>query len=212
MLASQKGHLEIVECLLQHGADPNAKTEKGFTSLYIASQNGSSAIVKLLLQHTIIENYKMPLSIACQLGHGEIVRLLIEHGAEINAEKWSPLEIASSMGHLLIVKMLMKKNAIVTLWALEKARQLGHLDIIKYLLQQEDPQEETCVMTDESLDKAKQKDVTDYYYDIMTATPYIEKVNKYVTDVKISLDLHNNIEGFEEDRLARQMNLLLVRG
>jgi len=36
MLATQKGHKDIAEFLLSHGADVNAKTKIGFTALFNA--------------------------------------------------------------------------------------------------------------------------------------------------------------------------------
>ena len=48
MSASGKGHPEITQALLAAGADVNAKSERGFTALMLASENGHSEIVQLL--------------------------------------------------------------------------------------------------------------------------------------------------------------------
>jgi ankyrin repeat protein len=42
-------HADVVEILLAHGADVNAKRNDGETPLIIATQNG--AVAKLLIQH-----------------------------------------------------------------------------------------------------------------------------------------------------------------
>ena len=47
--AAQNGHQDILEMLLDHGADPNAATSNGETPLWIAAQNGHTHIVNLLI-------------------------------------------------------------------------------------------------------------------------------------------------------------------
>ena len=48
-LAVFGGHLEIVQCLLEAGANKEAKDENGFTALHLASSTGEGEIVKYLL-------------------------------------------------------------------------------------------------------------------------------------------------------------------
>jgi ankyrin repeat protein len=43
--------VEIVKMLLEAGADPNAKQERGFVALHDAAANGNSALVELLLKY-----------------------------------------------------------------------------------------------------------------------------------------------------------------
>ena len=51
MAASQEGHVEIVELLLQNGADVNARNKyNGKTALMQASKNGHYTTVQLLLK------------------------------------------------------------------------------------------------------------------------------------------------------------------
>ena len=51
MGASKKGHLEIVKCLVEHGADVNTSDGNGITPLVIASRNGHTEIAEFLKQH-----------------------------------------------------------------------------------------------------------------------------------------------------------------
>jgi len=51
ILASQEGHIDVVECLLSLGADTEVKDEKGMTALMIASLEGKFDVVRLLLDH-----------------------------------------------------------------------------------------------------------------------------------------------------------------
>jgi hypothetical protein len=43
--------VEIAKVLLEAGADPNARQERGFVPLHDAAANGNAALVELLLQH-----------------------------------------------------------------------------------------------------------------------------------------------------------------
>ena len=60
MIASQEGHIEIIELLLLHGADINKKTPipktpkyiGGGTALIFASGEGKTEVVKSLLKHS----------------------------------------------------------------------------------------------------------------------------------------------------------------
>ena len=49
MMASQQGHLDVVQALLAKGADVNAKDNDGATALMLASQNGHLDVVQALL-------------------------------------------------------------------------------------------------------------------------------------------------------------------
>ena len=51
MLASQNGHLLLVELLLKDNANPNECSSKGWTPLLLASKNGHSNVVEILLQY-----------------------------------------------------------------------------------------------------------------------------------------------------------------
>jgi hypothetical protein len=48
-LASEKGHVEVVEFLLDNGADINAKTGRGYTALMYAKLNNHENVEKLLI-------------------------------------------------------------------------------------------------------------------------------------------------------------------
>ena len=50
MLASQNGHTEVVQMLLQANANVDLKNNYGYTSLMRVSANGHPEVVKMLLQ------------------------------------------------------------------------------------------------------------------------------------------------------------------
>ena len=73
--------LEIVKMLLEAGADPNARQERGFAPLHDAAANGNAALVELLLKHGALANAKTddgktPADMAAERGHKEVVERL----------------------------------------------------------------------------------------------------------------------------------------
>jgi ankyrin repeat protein len=73
--------VEIVKMLLQAGADPNARQERGFAPLHDAAANGNTALVELLLTHGALadaktEDGKTPADMAAERGHKEVIERL----------------------------------------------------------------------------------------------------------------------------------------
>jgi|AVFP01.1.fsa_nt_gi ankyrin repeat protein len=50
MYAAKYNRIEVVKFLLAEGADPNAKSDKGFTALEYAEQTGARDVVSVLTQ------------------------------------------------------------------------------------------------------------------------------------------------------------------
>ena len=84
MLASYKGHLEVVRALLDARAAMNAKAEpSGATALTVASQEGQIEVVRALLAAKADPNVKgvngtTALIQAAQRGHTEVARALLD--------------------------------------------------------------------------------------------------------------------------------------
>ena len=99
------GHLEIVQLLLDHGADIHAQDDD---PICWASRYGHLEIVQLLLDHGAdvhaCDDY--PLRWASYNGHLEIVQLLLDHGANVHARDDYSLRWASANGHTTIVELL----------------------------------------------------------------------------------------------------------
>uniref|UniRef100_A0A6C0JX86 Uncharacterized protein n=1 Tax=viral metagenome TaxID=1070528 RepID=A0A6C0JX86_9ZZZZ len=90
ILAVMNGKLEIVEVLLNKGADSNARDIEGQNALMYAAINGHREIVKSLLKPganiNAIDNLRRtPLMHAAMNGNLDIVQLLLDEGANINA-------------------------------------------------------------------------------------------------------------------------------
>ncbi|KAJ7048703.1 hypothetical protein C8F01DRAFT_1070277, partial [Mycena amicta] len=86
--AALKGHLDIAQLLLEHGADINAQGGKFGTALQVASLGGHLDLARLLLEHGADVNaqgglYGNSLQAATYKGHLDVVQLLLEHGADM---------------------------------------------------------------------------------------------------------------------------------
>ncbi|XP_052076994.1 uncharacterized protein LOC127715008 isoform X1 [Mytilus californianus] len=78
---------EIVNVLIEGGADLNSSTKDKVSSLMMACFHGHQEIVKCLLQHNVDVNHKdiygkTPIVSACLSGNVDIVRVLLENGAD----------------------------------------------------------------------------------------------------------------------------------
>ena len=114
MMASKKGHLEVVKYLVKEGADINQVSRYERTALIEASENGHLEIVKYLIKIGVdisaknVNNYTA-LMLASGSGHIEVVRYLIEKGVDIHNKGeygTTALEAASTNRHNDIVKLL----------------------------------------------------------------------------------------------------------
>jgi len=88
-LAAQKGHLSVVEYLVNQKADINAKDKNDWTPLHYAAQKGHLSVVEYLVNqkadiNTKDEDNKTPLHYAARYGHLSVVEYLVNHGADIH--------------------------------------------------------------------------------------------------------------------------------
>jgi ankyrin repeat protein len=91
-MAIDRGHVEIVECLLKAGTNPHCGSTST-TALGLAAENGEAEIIQLLLARRVDVNTPIApdgwtaLLAAIQHGHRSIVQLLVTAGANVNV--WS---------------------------------------------------------------------------------------------------------------------------
>ena len=125
--ASIYGHVKIVECLLEYGAEINAPTptDANCTSLHLAATFGHHEVVKVLLQHGAIVNFtpmiqkQTPLHLAAINGHEKVAEVLLKHSKvkpnDRDENDLTPLHWAAAYGHINVVKQLLLNGANVNM-------------------------------------------------------------------------------------------------
>ncbi|XP_066016791.1 uncharacterized protein [Pocillopora verrucosa] len=119
-IAVEKGHEEIVEYLLEKGADIHATDDFGCTALHVAASNRKENfnIAQLILNcegvkvNALEENENTPLKLAAEKGHINIVKKLISMKADVNkADKGdsTPLHVAAKKSHDQTLELLLKE-------------------------------------------------------------------------------------------------------
>ncbi|MGR3310605.1 MAG: ankyrin repeat domain-containing protein [Candidatus Brocadiales bacterium] len=121
-LASGKGHIEIVEFLLNHGADIELEIFNGDTPLLVAARYaryGQYETIKTLLEHGAKVNHKdkhgrAALHDAAMYSGNEVINLLISYGADVNARdehQSTPLHQAAMLNNIEAAKALVEHGA-----------------------------------------------------------------------------------------------------
>jgi hypothetical protein len=85
--ACARGHFNVVEYLIEHDADVNAKSSSMRTPLHYATENGHAGVVEMLLARGANPNPKCPMTplhYACLKGYRVIVEILLKYGADAN--------------------------------------------------------------------------------------------------------------------------------
>jgi ankyrin repeat protein len=156
--ALKKEDINVVQALLDCGANINVLDAEGFSPLHRASLSGNSDAVQLLINCRADLNIALasdgksdacltPLYVAAQQGELAICQLLVEHGADINPRDecgMSPLQTASvrknSLKHLDVVTFLLDNGAPIDyrsegLTALILASHFGCAEVVRILIQ-----------------------------------------------------------------------------
>lgn len=119
--ASHQGQENVVQFLLDAGADVNARGGIYGNALQAASRRGKEQIVHTLLTHGANVNsqggvFGTALQAASAYGHQKIVQILLDHGADVNIQAGlysNALDAASVNGHEGILKTLLDQGAAV---------------------------------------------------------------------------------------------------
>ncbi|KAM9415828.1 uncharacterized protein ACWYII_024477 [Salvelinus alpinus] len=149
LLASERGHTEVVRILLQNHARVDVFDEDGKAALHLAAERGHEDIADILLSHKAFVNAKTklgltPLHLGAQNGSARLVRQLVEtHLASIDAlslTKQTPLHLAAISGQLDVCSSLLHLRADITATdihgqtPLHLAAENDHSEVVKLFL------------------------------------------------------------------------------
>ncbi|KAJ5631612.1 NACHT nucleoside triphosphatase [Penicillium longicatenatum] len=146
--AALGGHQEVVQILLDRGADVNAQGGRFGNALAAAALGGHQEVVQILLDRGADVNaqggrFSNPLAAAALGGHQEVVQILLDRGADVNAqggEYGNALLAAAFGGHQEVVRILHDRGADVNAQggrfgnALAAAALGGHQEVVRILL------------------------------------------------------------------------------
>ncbi|KQK83517.1 ankyrin repeat and death domain-containing protein 1B [Amazona aestiva] len=118
LLASEKGHVDMIHNLITLKLFTSEKDKEGNTALHLAAKYGHSEVVKILLKqwgeiNDFNENGETPFYLSVEGGHEKCAELLLEAGSDINVltqNNSSALQVAIQNGHLSLVTFLIDKN------------------------------------------------------------------------------------------------------
>ena len=123
MIASEHGHLQVVEILLRNRANVDLQNSDGNTALMIASEHGHLQVVEILLRNRanvdLQDSYgSTALMYASEHGHLQVVEILLRNLANVdlqNSDGILALMYASEYGHHQVVEILLDNRASVHL-------------------------------------------------------------------------------------------------
>lgn len=117
MWAASEGYEEIVQMLIDNGAEVNLQNYKGETALFLAASRGFSEIVASLIKNGANVNLSnvdeaTPFHAATACGYLDVMSNLARHGAFVNMqdiEGDSPLHYAVRESDMKVVEFLVKE-------------------------------------------------------------------------------------------------------
>ncbi|KAK0668609.1 ankyrin repeat-containing domain protein, partial [Cercophora samala] len=155
--AARVGQTEIVQLLLEKGAEPDPEDSCGLTPLWSAADNGHDAVVQLLLSAGAEPNVmglktsRRPIHHAAQRGHLELVWTLLKHGGSATPESDgfdnavpSPFTLACDKGNIELLELLLDHGANINyvneasaIHGLHVAALSGNLEVAQFLLEKD---------------------------------------------------------------------------
>ena len=149
ILAALTGDANLLEGLIEEGADLDVRDEQGNTPLHAASQAGQERMVELLLAagartYLFSDGGTTALIASSLLGYEGIVERLLDQDAELGLSTpkgVTALMAASQEGHEDIVKLVLERGASIDSTTGEGTSALfiaslqGHKDIVERLLE-----------------------------------------------------------------------------
>ena len=152
MIAAAINDYDMVQFLVEKGADVNTKTHSEYSSvetpLLLSLDNENSSVAEYLINNgadinVTNEDGETPLMYASKLHNIKVIELLIQKGADINAfNNYGNTALIYGVNNLETVKLLVENGADVNFYkggstALISACEYSHernIDVIKYLV------------------------------------------------------------------------------
>ncbi|CAC5383297.1 unnamed protein product [Mytilus coruscus] len=148
-IATMYEYFDVVNCLVQAGADVNMIGLCNMTPIFQATLFGYTEIVRFLVENgadvnICDDNNKSPLFAASEQGHSDIVLYLIKNGGDVNMcddQGKSPFLASIENGHFDVVKTFVDNNVLVNIHLSNKRLPLklallkGRVEIATFLLQ-----------------------------------------------------------------------------
>ncbi|XP_011500154.1 PREDICTED: serine/threonine-protein phosphatase 6 regulatory ankyrin repeat subunit B-like [Ceratosolen solmsi marchali] len=122
LIAAHRGHMDIVNNLLENHARVDVFDLEGRSALHLAAEHGYLEVCDALLANKAFINSKSrvgrtALHLAAMNGNTHLVRFLVQdHGAAIDVltlRKQTPLHLAAGAGQLLVCKLLLELGASI---------------------------------------------------------------------------------------------------
>ncbi|CAH8500013.1 unnamed protein product [Dicrocoelium dendriticum] len=147
--AAEKGCVDILQLLIEHGAAIDAKDDRGRTTLHYAAEYGHLQIATCLLSicpqllNSLDDASNTAAHYASKHGHSSLLHLLLNSGAMAGSQNnrcHTPLHYAAAAGHLDCAELLLKHNASVnpleksTVGPLHLSCRNGHVAMVELLL------------------------------------------------------------------------------
>ena len=116
--AADMGHEEMVDYLVEHGAQLQPRDDEGLTPLHMAAMGGHIGVVEMLIDLGAYWNVRddegnSPLLLAAREGNADMVDCLIDCGGNVlarNDKGESALHLACEAGSMDLVKLLLERN------------------------------------------------------------------------------------------------------
>ncbi|KAH8197346.1 hypothetical protein TruAng_008476 [Truncatella angustata] len=125
-VCSGPAEAEIMNLLLERGANPNEEVGAGISAVHVAALNGNAACLRLLLKRRAgtdpgnvnhaDAHGSTPMHVAAREQQPECIEVLLEHCADVNAKdvsKATPLHMAARTANEQSIRLLMAAGADV---------------------------------------------------------------------------------------------------
>ncbi|XP_057286950.1 ankyrin repeat and death domain-containing protein 1B isoform X7 [Pezoporus wallicus] len=148
LLASEKGHVDMINNLITLKLFTSEKDKNGETPFYLSVEGGHEKCAEFLLEagsdiNVLTQNNSSALQVAIQNGHLSLVTFLIDKNIDLvpkPEQKNSPLHLAVINNHLPVVKSLLDANHDINSLnhrqetPLHLAADLGNMELVEVLL------------------------------------------------------------------------------